>query len=84
MSGTDWVGFVAGTLTTIAFIPQVIRIWRTRSARDISLGMYWVFTAGVALWVIYGFMLDALPVIVTNGITLVLSATVLVLKLRFR
>ncbi|MBI2319725.1 MAG: SemiSWEET transporter [Betaproteobacteria bacterium] len=82
MSGADWVGFIAGALTTFAFIPQVIRIWRTRSARDISLGMYWVFTSGVALWVIYGFMLEALPVIVTNGITLVLSAAVLVLKLR--
>ena len=83
MSGADWLGYVAGTLTTVAFVPQVFRLWRTRSVRDISLGMYLTFTAGVALWVAYGLMIDALPVIVTNAITLVFAGAVLVLKLRF-
>lgn len=83
MSLTDWVGFIAGALTTAAFIPQMIRLWRTRSAQDISLSMYLVFTAGVALWVFYGLMIEALPVIITNGITLVFAGAVLVLKLRF-
>ena len=83
MSSADWVGYLAGILTTVAFIPQVIRLWRTRSARDISLGMYWAFTAGVALWLVYGLMIDALPVVITNGVTLVLAGAVLLLKLRF-
>jgi len=83
VSSADWVGYLAGILTTVAFIPQVIRLWRTRSARDISLGMYWAFTAGVALWLVYGLMIDALPVVITNGVTLVLAGAVLLLKLRF-
>ena len=83
MSSADWVGYLAGILTTVAFIPQVIRLWRTRSARDISLGMYWAFTAGVALWLVYGLMIDALPVVITNGVTLVLAGAVLLLRLRF-
>jgi len=83
VSSADWVGYLAGILTTVAFIPQVIRLWRTRSARDISLGMYWAFTAGVALWLVYGLMIDALPVVITNGVTLVLAGAVLLLRLRF-
>jgi len=79
----DLIGAVAGALTTIAFIPQVWRIWRTRSARDLSLPMYVTFTSGVALWFLYGLSLGALPIIVGNGITLLLAATVLAMKLKF-
>jgi MtN3 and saliva related transmembrane protein len=79
----DLIGAVAGALTTIAFIPQVWRVWKTRSARDLSLSMYLIFTAGVALWFAYGLLLGAAPVIASNGITLFLAGTVLAMKLRF-
>jgi len=79
----DLIGAAAGALTTIAFIPQVWRVWTTRSARDLSLSMYLIFTAGVALWFVYGLLLGALPIIASNGITLVLAGTVLAMKLRF-
>lgn len=79
----DAVGLFSGILTTVAFVPQVWRVWRTRSARDISLGMYVLFTLGVAGWLAYGCMLGALPVILANGVTLVLACSVLLMKLRF-
>jgi MtN3 and saliva related transmembrane protein len=77
------LGFVAGVLTTAAFIPQVLKIWKTRSARDISLGMYTAFTGGVVLWLVYGLALGSLPIIVANIFTLVLALAVLVMKLRY-
>jgi MtN3 and saliva related transmembrane protein len=79
----DAIGIVAGVLTTLAFVPQVIRVWRTRSARDLSLASFAIFTAGVALWLLYGVAIDALPVIVANAVTLVLAAAILVMKLAF-
>lgn len=79
----DLIGALAGALTTIAFIPQVWRIWKTRSARDLSLPMYLIFTSGVALWFVYGLALGVLPIIASNGITLLLAGTVLAMKLRF-
>jgi MtN3 and saliva related transmembrane protein len=80
---SEEIGTLAGLLTTIAFIPQVWRVWKTRSARDISLPMYVIFTAGVALWFAYGLMIGALPLIVANGVTLLLAGAVLAMKLRF-
>ncbi|UTH72445.1 SemiSWEET transporter [Chromobacterium sp. IIBBL 290-4] len=80
----EWLGLLAGCLTTISFLPQVLRVWRTRSVDDISLGMYLLFVAGVALWLTYGLLSHALPVIVANGVTLVLSGSVLAMKLRYR
>ena len=79
---SDLIGMIAGTLTTIAFVPQVWRVWKTRSTRDISLGMYLVFTTGVVFWLAYGLILGAWPIIVANLVTLVLTGTVLALKLR--
>ncbi|MCX7143188.1 MAG: SemiSWEET transporter [Proteobacteria bacterium] len=79
---SDLIGMIAGALTTIAFVPQVWRVWKTRSTKDISLGMYLVFTTGVVFWLAYGLMLGAWPIIVANAITLALTGTVLVLKLR--
>ena len=78
----DVVGFVAGTLTTIAFLPQVVHTVRTRSTGDLSLPMWIAFTAGVALWLAYGILLGAWPIIVPNAITVVLAMTVLALKIR--
>lgn len=82
MSLADLLGAIAGILTTLAFVPQVWRVWRTRSTRDISLGMYLVFTAGVGFWLAYGLVLGAWPIVVANSVTLMLTGTVLALKLR--
>lgn len=82
MNIINWIGTLAGTFTTIAFIPQVLMTWKTRSAGDISLLMFLFFTSGVLLWFIYGILLHAFPIIVANGITLGLSASILVLKIK--
>ncbi|ARU32133.1 hypothetical protein CAP31_10855 [Sulfuriferula sp. AH1] len=83
MLNQDLVGLAAGSLTTISFVPQVIQIWRTKHADDISTSMFVIFMAGVGLWLLYGIYLDALPVIIANSITLLLAATVLILKFHF-
>lgn len=83
MFSQEWIGGIAATLTTCSFIPQVLRVWRTKHTKDISLLMYSLFTLGVALWLVYGVLLDAWPIIIANSITLLLAGTVLVLKLRF-
>jgi MtN3 and saliva related transmembrane protein len=78
------VGFLAGALTTIAFIPQVLRTWRTRSTEDLSLAMLVVFNIGVALWLVYGIALREPPMMLWNAATLPMSISLLVLKLRHR
>ena len=83
MTNIDWLGTVAGILTTIAFLPQVVKVWRSRSARDISLGMYAIFATGVACWVVYGWVLSMWPVIIANVVTLILVAVVIAMKLRW-
>lgn len=77
----DTVGLLAGALTTIAFLPQLIKTWRSRSAEDVSIGMFVLFGAGVVLWGIYGWEIHALPVILTNVVTFILAAAILALKL---
>jgi len=79
----DWIGSIAATLTTTAFIPQVWQVWRTRHTKDISLGMYIIFTSGVLMWLSYGVMLGAWPIIIANAMTAILAGTVLLMKLRF-
>lgn len=76
------VGMLAGVLTTVAFLPQVLRTWRTRSTADISLVMFLIYVSGIVLWLIYGLMLNDLPLILSNAVTLVFSGTILGLKLR--
>lgn len=76
------IGFVAAILTTIAFVPQVIKVFRTRSTRDVSIGMYALFTTGVTMWFCYGVMIGSWPVMAANAITLVLAGLVLVMKIR--
>ena len=80
-SATEWMGYAAATLTTLSFVPQAWHTFRTRDVRGISLGMYGAFTLGVALWLVYGVMLGAWPVIVANAITLALAAAILVMKI---
>lgn len=78
----EWLGYVAATLTTLAFVPQAAKTIRSRDTRGISLGMYVMFTVGVAFWFGYGLVLQSWPMIVSNAITFVLAATILGLKLR--
>lgn len=81
---SEIIGYFAATLTTAAFVPQAWHTFRTRDVRGISLGMYSVFTAGVACWLVYGLLLNAWPIVVANCITLGLAATILTMKLRYR
>ena len=76
------IGLAAAFCTTIAFLPQVLRAWRTRSTTDLSLSMFLVFTTGIFLWLVYGLRLGDVPLVAANGTTLVLSGTILYLKLR--
>jgi MtN3 and saliva related transmembrane protein len=79
----NFIGYAAATCTTVSFLPQLIRVVRLRSARDISLGMFSIFSAGTAMWLTYGLLSHTWPVAVANGVTLVLSFSILVLKLRY-
>ena len=78
----NMLGSVAGVLTTVAFVPQVIKTWRTRRADDFSLGMLLLFTAGVGLWGTYGVIIGAGPVIAANAVTFVLAVAMVIMKLR--
>jgi len=80
---TDAIGYLAATLTTAAFIPQAWLTWKTKRADGVSLGMYSIFTLGVALWLIYGLVIGAWPIVVANAITLALALFILVMKLRY-
>ena len=77
------IGTVAGCLSTAAFVPQAWQIWKTKSARDVSWAMYAVLIAGVALWIVYGLRRGALPLVLTNGVILVLALLILAMKRRF-
>jgi MtN3 and saliva related transmembrane protein len=81
-STVDLIGLVAATLTTFAFLPQVITTWRSRSTTGLSLVMLSVLATGVALWLVYGLGAGQLPVILANGATLVLVLILLALKIR--
>jgi MtN3 and saliva related transmembrane protein len=83
MSLVSLMGYVAGTCTTLAFLPQVFRTWRTRSTDDISLGMFSLMVFGIALWLLYGIAVGDWPLILADGVSLILAATILALKLRF-
>ena len=80
----DWIGAAAATLTTASFVPQVLHTLRTKDVSGISLGMYGAFTLGVALWLVYGLMLGAWPIVIANAITVSLATCILVMKLRYR
>ncbi|MEF3192968.1 MAG: SemiSWEET transporter [Halothiobacillaceae bacterium] len=79
----DWIGIVAATLTTVSFVPQAVKTWRSRHARDLSLGMFSLFTAGVLCWLLYGVLIGSWPIIIANTITAILSGSILFFKLRY-
>ena len=78
----DWLGYIAATLTTAAFIPQVIKSLRTQSVNDLSLAMLVAFNVGVGCWLAYGLLISAAPLIAANAATLGCSLILLVLKLK--
>ncbi|WP_027467347.1 SemiSWEET transporter [Deefgea rivuli] len=79
----EMLGLLAGGLTTFAFVPQVYQVWKSKSAKDISLGMYSIFVAGIALWLVYGVLAQSLPVVLANTLTLILASMVLLMKIVF-
>lgn len=80
MQISDLIGYLAAALTTCSFVPQALHTFRTRDVSGISLGMYSVFTVGIALWLVYGLALSAWPIVAANAITLALAATILGMK----
>ena len=82
MSMVTGLGLLAGVLTTVAFVPQVVKTWRTRSTADISLGMFAILVAGIIAWLVYGTLIRDLPLILANAVTLLLAGTILFFKLR--
>jgi MtN3 and saliva related transmembrane protein len=84
MSEVQILGLIAGSCTTISFLPQVIKTWKERSAKGLSLGMFSTFCVGVLLWLVYGIIIKDVPVIAANLVTLVLASTLLFFKLTFR
>jgi MtN3 and saliva related transmembrane protein len=81
--GITLLGICAGTLTTIAFLPQLVKVWRSKSAKDISMTWLVTFTIGVSLWLIYGLLLGQVPIVLANAVTLGLTVVILGFKLRY-
>jgi MtN3 and saliva related transmembrane protein len=84
MDSVTLLGLLAGAGTTFGFLPQLVKILQTKSTHDISLLMYVVITTGILLWLIYGLIIGSVPVIVANSVTLVISSTILILKLKYK
>ncbi len=77
------IGLTAGALTTVSLIPQLIRSWKTKSTKDVSLWMFLILAAGVFLWLAYGLMIGDLPLIAANAVSLIIAAAIIILKLRY-
>ncbi len=80
----ELIGYLAALLTTASFVPQALHTFRTRDVSGISLGMYSVFTIGIALWLLYGVLMRAWPIVGANTITLALASSILAMKLKYR
>jgi MtN3 and saliva related transmembrane protein len=83
MDSATLIGYFAGFLTTFAFVPQVLKTWKSKSASDLSLGMFLVFSLGVLCWLIYGILLSEVPIVFWNTVTLILALALLIMKLKF-
>jgi len=80
----DFIGYLAAALTTASFLPQAWHTFTSRDVSGISLGMYSAFTSGIACWLVYGWLLQAWPIVIANAITLMLAGAILLMKLRWR
>lgn len=78
------LGLLAGALTTIAFLPQMYKTWQSKSAKDVSFIMLITFMSGLLLWLVYGLALNALPIIIANGISFIFNLIILVLKIKYK
>ena len=83
ITAVEWIGYVAAVCTTTSFVPQLVRVVRLRSARDISLGMFLIFSFGTLMWMTYGWLAHSMPVVVSNAVTAVLAISIMLLKLRY-
>jgi len=79
-----YIGFFAAFCTTIAFYPQAVKVWKTKSTKDISLSMFIIFTIGVFSWLVYGVVISNLPIILANTVILTLSLFILIYKLKYK
>ena len=78
------IGYIAGTLTTLSFVPQVARAWKLKETRDLSLAMLLLFAAGVLLWTLYGIWTGSMPIIAANVITFILILVLLWMKIKYQ
>jgi len=83
MTGTDILGYAAGAITSLTFLPQVIKTWKEKSAKDVSLLMFIIAAVNEVMWIVYGALLDNWVIILTNSIVLAMSLTMIFLKLRY-
>lgn len=83
MEFVDLVGFVAGACTTLAFLPQVMKVWKTKHTKDLSLGLFSLFLVGILLWLFYGVVVGSLPIIMANFITFIFVFILLVFKIKY-
>ncbi len=84
MDYTIFLGYLAGALTTLAFLPQLIKVLKSKSTHDISLAMFIVICTGISLWLVYGILIDSLPIILANIVTLAIAGMILLLKIKYR
>ena len=84
MNTVEVIGYIAAALTTASFVPQAWKTFRTKDVSGISLGMYSMFTLGITLWLVYGLMLRAWPIVIANVVTISLACTILAMKIRYR
>ncbi|WP_310489803.1 SemiSWEET transporter [Chamaesiphon sp. VAR_69_metabat_338] len=83
MKSIDLVGYIAATLTTAAFLPQVLQVWQSKSTKDLALPTLLSFIAGVSMWLIYGLLVNSAPIIAANAVTLMLNLAILHFKLKY-
>ena len=79
-----YIGFFAAFCTTIAFLPQAIKVFKSKSTKDISLYMFIIFTIGVLSWLIYGIIINDMPIMLANAVTLILSFFILIYKIKYK
>ena len=84
MKITTLIGFIAAALTTLSFVPQVVKTWKMKETRDISLSMFVILAVGIVLWTVYGFIIQDLPVILANCVSFILTAIIIFFKVRYK